>query len=115
MTVDSIVNEVFDSFISFALYFENDENGIPLYVSHSKYDIPCRIYTEAYAEVLDFCIKSREVTKRNFPPDQLGVDFYFARNRSVTGFWDKPDIYGDHAKTLQEMAETYTSFKLNLS
>lgn len=114
LTVHSTVDETVSAFLDFALYYQNDENGVPLCVTKTKADLPIDLITQIYAEVLDFCVRVREVTKRNFQPDQLGVDFYFVRNRSATGFWDKPDIYGIHANQLQEIAETYSPIHLNL-
>jgi hypothetical protein len=52
----------------------------------------------------------RKLTQQNFEPSQLGVDFYFARNRGLTGFWDKGEIYGAHANLLQEIAENFDPF-----
>ena len=40
--------------------------------------------------------------------EQAGRDFWFTRNGHGVGFWDRPEIYGDHyAETFTKIAETY--------
>ena len=114
LTVHDTVSATVDAFLDFALYYQNDNYGIPLCVTKTKADLPIDLITQVYAEVLDFCVRVREVTKRNFQPDQLGVDFYFARNLGATGFWDKEDIYGEWSQVLQTIAESYQPIYLNL-
>jgi len=31
-----------------------------------------------------------------YSADQLGHDLWFTRNRHGVGFWDRPEVYGDH-------------------
>ena len=39
---------------------------------------------------------------------QAGHDFWLTRNGHGAGFWDRPEIYGDHyAETFTKIAETY--------
>jgi K+ transporter len=110
MTVHHYVDEVVDSFLQFALYYQNNQDGVPLSLLMSIQDIPKQVKSNVYAEVLDFCTTVREKTQKMFNPDQLGVDFYFARNNSATGFWDKPDIYGEYANILETLAKQYQPF-----
>lgn len=110
MTVHPYVDEVVECFLQFALYYQNDHNGVSLSATTTINDLSETLKAFVYAEIVDFCALVREKTQRDFDPAQLGVDFYFARNNSITGFWDKPDIYGEHGDLLQNLAENYTPF-----
>jgi len=40
--------------------------------------------------------------------EQAGHDFWLTRNGHGTGFWDKPEIYGEHnAKRFTKIAESF--------
>ena len=114
ITVHSFIDEVVDCFLQFALYYQNDDNGIPLSATTSLKDLPETLFASVYAEIVEFCTTVREQTQQDFEPAQLGVDFYFARNDSVTGFWDKPEIYGKYTDFLQSLAEKYAPFKIDI-
>jgi hypothetical protein len=115
MTVHDIVDEVVNSFVDFALYYQNNQYGVPLSTQMSRYELPVHLLASAYADVLNFATTVRQLTKTNFEPSQLGVDFYFARNGGLTGFWDKPEIYGKYANVLQELAEKYSPFIIEIN
>ena len=115
MTVHDIVDDVVANFLDFALYYQNNKFGIPLSTQMSRSDLPINLYASAYADVLNFVTEVRERTKTNFEPTQFGVDFYFARNGGLTGFWDKPEIYGEHANLLQKLAENYPPFIIDFN
>lgn len=38
--------------------------------------------------------------------EQAGHDLWFSRNGHGTGFWDRPEIWGEHGDTLHRCAET---------
>lgn len=113
MTVHSFVDEVAECFLQFALYYQNDDNGIPLSATKTIDDLSEDIKSSVYAEIVEFCTTVREKTKRDFDPSQLGIDFYFARNESITGFWDKPEIYGKYTDLLQSLSKKYQPFRID--
>lgn len=41
------------------------------------------------------------------PSAQLGHDFWLTRNGHGSGFWDRPDVWGDLAKPLTALAESW--------
>lgn len=113
ITVHPFIDEVVECFLQFALYYQNDKNGIPLSITVEIADLSSDIKAKAYADVVDFCMKVRERTQQNFDPGQFGIDFYFARNGSITGFWDKPDIYGEYTEFLQTLSQQYQPFTID--
>lgn len=113
ITVHPFIDEVVECFLQFALYYQNDKNGIPLSITVEIADLSEDIKAKVYADVVDFCMKVRERTQQNFDPAQFGIDFYFARNSLITGFWDKPDIYGEYTEYLQTLSQQYQPFTIN--
>lgn len=107
MTVHSFVEEVVESFLQFAMYLQHNT---PLVIE----DIPDTILSVIYAEILDFCIIVREVTKKNFDPTTLGVDLYLSRNTNILTFSENVDIYGEHCAYLQSLAKSYQPFTFHL-
>jgi len=115
MTVHDSVDEIVSAFLDFALYYQNNQFGVPLCTQYYRHKLPQKLIASAYADILNFASEVRKRTRKNFDPVQLGVDFYFARNGGLTGFWDKPKIYGEHAMLLQEIAEKYQPFYIEIN
>lgn len=66
---------------------------------------------EAWAEIHASCkafqasqefLAARKVGR--FQNDQAGRDFWYTRNGHGVGFWDRPELYGDHEQELSEYA-----------
>lgn len=112
MTIHPFIEEVVDSFLQFALYFQNNSEGVPLNVYMGVDDISENVVATVYAEIVEFCTTVREKTKTSFNASQLGVDLYFSRNTNITGFWNKPEIYGEYTDLLQSLAEKYQPFTI---
>jgi hypothetical protein len=115
MTVHDSVDEIVSAFLDFALYYQNNQFGVPLCNQYYRHELPQKLIASAYADVLNFASEVRKRTRKNFDPAQLGVDFYFARNEGLTGFWDKTKIYGEYAQLLQEIAEKYPPFIIDFN
>src|SRR3990172_722524 len=50
----------------------------------------------AYIECRNFLQAIKDLPEaRNFDPKQLGHDLWLTRNGHGTGFWDRPEIYGE--------------------
>lgn len=72
-------------------------------------DLPVWIFLDARKECrefLDKAIASRLLDgAHSF--EQVGHDFWLTRNHHGVGFWDRPEIYGEHKDTLTELAEGF--------
>ena len=83
-----------------ALYFtetgdsEQPEVDAELYESSLKqaWD-DCRRFYNVYADIIGENV------------EQAGHDFWFTRNGHGTGFWDRPDVWGDYEEELTRACE----------
>lgn len=85
---------------------ENDDPEFTdLFVSH------------AWQSCHNFCyaVKALEIDYTQFDPNQLGHDLWLTRNGHGTGFWDRPELYGEaNSKIFSALAkaqgEHYSDF-----
>lgn len=111
LTIHSYIDEVVDAYLQFALYYQNDSNGIPLAVTKDVEDLDVDVLADTYAQVSDFCIELRKSTKKDFEPIQLGIDLYTTVNGGI-GFTDKLDVYGEYGEYAEKLAKKYQRIKL---
>ena len=94
-----------DAYIKAALWSSTDENDEPLDDNYGITDLS----GELMDKMIDDCV--RFMAGANLPEDKLaqaGHDFWLNRNGHGTGFWDKPEIYGEEkAEELSTLAETF--------
>lgn len=85
--------------------FGQPEVGAGLYESSLKqaWD-DCRRFYNVYADIIGENV------------EQAGHDFWFTRNGHGTGFWDRPDVWGDYAGGLARgshlMGEVWPEFEV---
>jgi hypothetical protein len=62
--------------------------------------------TDAYEACLNFenACATLEIDIRVYSPEQLGHDLWLTRNGHGAGFWDRKEIYNDHADLFTGMA-----------
>ena len=94
-----------NAYIKAALWSSTDDNDEPL---DDRYGIT-NLSGELMDRMIDDC--SDFMAKANLPEDKLtqaGHDFWLNRNGHGTGFWDRPEIYGEEkAEELSTLAETF--------
>lgn len=69
-------------------------------------DLSSKFKEEAYDACFNFenACATLEIDLRQYPADQVGHDLWLTRNGHGAGFWDRPEIYGQHADTFTGMA-----------
>ena len=76
----------------------------------------CQLSDETRNRMWDDCLKFLEKAQDLIPNnqwEQAGHDFWLTRNGHGTGFWDRPEIYGEeNAKKLTEISESFGNFDL---
>ena len=95
-----------DAYIKAALWSSADDLGDWSLEDHCS---PADISGELMDKMIDDC--SKFLSEANLDPSlyaQAGHDFWLTRNGHGTGFWDKPEIYGEErAEALSTLAETF--------
>ena len=75
-----------------------------------------QISKEAQLRMTEDCLRFLEKAQNIIPYDkwsQAGHDFWLTRNGHGTGFWDRPEIYGEeNAQKLTEISESFGNFDL---
>lgn len=90
-----------------AAYFtdgDGDELGDPELSTQFKADayIACRDFEDA-ANTLEIDLRAR------YSAEQLGHDLWLTRNRHGAGFWDRPEVYGEHTDIFTALAHAQGS------
>ena len=62
--------------------------------------------SDAYKSCADFenACATLEIDLRDYPAAQVGHDLWLTRNGHGAGFWDRPEVYGQHANLFTGMA-----------
>ena len=67
------------------------------------------LQARAHEDVSDFLNAASDVLPfLDVNPSQIGHDFWLTRNGHGVGFWDRPELYGDHeAERLTDIARSF--------
>lgn len=94
-----------DAYIAVALWSSTDDSGTPLDETYTTGDLSGELMCEMVEDCLKF-LKASSLDPSLYA--QAGHDFWLTRNGHGSGFWDKPEIYGEErAKELSTLAETF--------
>lgn len=99
-------NTVFlDAYIAAALWSSSDDNDIPMNEIYGAGDLS----GDLMAQMIDDC--AAFLARAGLHADdmaQAGHDFWLTRNGHGTGFWDRPEVYGDEkGLELTALAESF--------
>ena len=93
------------AYINAALWSSTDDNGTPFDETYTAKDF----YADVTCQMIEDC--AAFLAKADIPDNllpQAGHDFWLTRNGHGTGFWDRPEIYGEEkAQELSALAETF--------
>lgn len=98
-----------DAYIRCLLWAGTDDNGEPL---DTHYNV-CNLSTESRSRIVRDChyfmlIASTSDIDLSGLEAQAGHDFWLTRNGHGTGFWDRPEIYGEeNARILSIMSHCF--------
>lgn len=96
--IDQIVNGYLEAVVFTEQHSDMPENlGLELaesFVWEVRRDV-CRLLSAMKTAGLSFPGEER----------QLGIDLWFTRNGHGTGFWDRPEVYGEHKDALTAFAK----------
>ena len=94
-----------DAYIRAALWTSVDNRGICLDETYTAKDF----YADVTCQMIEDC--AAFLAKADIPDNllpQAGHDFWLTRNGHGSGFWDRPEIYGEEkAQELSALAETF--------
>ena len=94
-----------DAYIDAAFWTSYDDNEMPFDGVYCVGDIS----GEAMDKMIEDC--AAFLAKVDIPDNllpQAGHDFWLTRNGHGTGFWDRPEVYGEEkARELSALAETF--------
>ncbi len=107
-----------DAYLEAALWSStdnaDDSGGAPLDDNYGPEDIEASALESAIEDCRDFQ-KENAHDLEGIDPSQAGHDFWLTRNGHGTGFWDRPEVYGEQrAKHLTAMAKGYGELCLNV-
>lgn len=93
------------AYVHAALWYSSDDSDTPLYENHKAEELPretlvaMKTDCSAFLEASDIPIELWSMA---------GHDFWLTRNGHGSGFWDRPEIYGEEkAQELTALAETF--------
>lgn len=89
---------------------DDSEEGRPLDENFTIFDFSEDAREKAHADCEEFLarasIRGLDILSWNCDKaEQAAFDFYFSRQGHGTGFFDRPDLYGEDRQALQEIAE----------
>ena len=70
-------------------------------------------YERAVTDCLAFLhrVESAGIDTYEMNPEQIGHDFWLTRNGHGSGFWDRPEVYGDdNAEKLSDIARAFGEY-----
>ena len=99
-----------DAYIQAALWSSSDDNDTPLNETYNAGDISGDLMDKMIQDCCAFFTESKLPANMI---SQAGHDFWLTRNGHGTGFWDKPEIYGEaRAQELSKLAEKFGALDL---
>lgn len=71
--------------------------------------LPVWIFLDARKECREFLDKALAfgLLEHADSFEQVGHDFWLTREHHGVGFWDRPEIYGEHKDTLADLAQSF--------
>ena len=94
-----------DAYIDAAFWTSCDDNGMPFDEAYRVEDISEDLISKMIEDCAAFLAKA-DIPDNLLP--QAGHDFWLTRNGHGSGFWDRPEIYGEEkAQELSALAETF--------
>lgn len=94
-----------DAYIYAALWLLDDDTRTPFGGTYTAKDF----YADVTCQMIEDCaafLAEADIPDNLLP--QAGHDFWLTRNGHGTGFWDRPDVYGEEkARELSALAETF--------
>jgi hypothetical protein len=109
---DAMVGEMFDAYVTAALWSECDDEGEPLDGDHGPDDVHPDTLASMRADCAAFLVAHFAVLAAlpNAGPSQWGHDLWLTRNRHGVGFWGRG--YGPDGDTLSDAAHAMGSVDL---
>ena len=99
-----------DAYITAALWTSDDIFGMPLDMNYTTGDISGELMDQMIEDCAAFLAKA-DIPDNLLP--QAGHDFWLTRNGHGSGFWDRPEIYGEEkARELTALANTFEVVEL---
>lgn len=93
------------AYINAALWSSTDDSGTPFDEIYTTGDLS----GEAMDKMIEDC--AAFLAKADIPDNllpQAGHDFWLTRNGHGSGFWDRPEVYGEEkAQELSALADTF--------
>lgn len=94
-----------NAYIAAALWSSTDDNDEPLDANYNAGDLSGDLMDKMIEDCAAFLAKA-DIPDNLLP--QAGHDFWLTRNGHGTGFWDRPEVYGEEkAQELSALAETF--------
>ena len=108
VTVHDKVDEVLQGYLTAALYFSRNEDGIPYSVFYDNEDFLEEDVVEIFIEISTFLAKYRNIIKTDFnmPLSYIGEDLWLSQNHLGEGFSGLS--YKNHCKILEELAKSFS-------
>ena len=90
-----------DAYIAVALWSSTDDNDTPLDENYTTGDLMDQMIEDCAAFIAKADLPDERFT-------QAGHDFWLTRNGHGSGFWDRPEVYGEEkAQELTALAESF--------
>jgi hypothetical protein len=108
------IKEAVLGYLEAALWSSVTADGQPLDRTYRLADFSRESVSEAISDVVEFLwmalledgsARSLESVRTHSDFGNIGHDLLLTRNGEGTGFWAKPDVYGDGADELSELAQ----------
>jgi hypothetical protein len=106
INIDSFV----DSYLETARFVDCEEFETRNFSKQAikKATMDCKVFCFAVLSRIGFIEAKRVLNIEGSQVNYAASDFYLTRNGHGSGFWDRPEIYGEeNAKILTELAKTY--------
>ena len=97
-------------YLAAMLWASSDDNGEPLDSNYSIDDVSSDLKKQSIADIEKFVqsCETFDIDLSQFDAEQIGHDFWLTRNGHGSGFWARPEIYGeDTCIQLTNIAECF--------
>ena len=94
-----------DAYIAVALWSSTNDSGTPFDETYTTGDLSGELLDQMIEDCAAFIAKA-DLSDERFT--QAGHDFWLTRNGHGSGFWDRPEVYGEEkARELTALAESF--------
>jgi hypothetical protein len=98
------LNDMTAAYIEAAYFTDGEENEDQEFTTDFKNAAYKACYSfEDAANTLEIDLRAR------YSAEQLGHDLWLTRNRHGAGFWDRPEVYGEHTDIFTALAHAQGS------